>query len=75
MKLHIEIECEVDDSQVEAWEKNARRYYNTMYKNDIEKVNAVISENDFCAAASDEIEDLIENRGYICNSISVTENV
>ena len=73
MNIKIEIECEVKDSQVKEWEDNVRRYYNLMYNNDAEKVDAVIKENDFCSAVSDEVSDLIENNGYICNRIVATE--
>lgn len=73
MKIHIEAECEIDDGQVKMWEEGQRRYYNTMYKGDKEKVDAVLRENDFCNAVVDEVEDLLENRGYICDTVIAVE--
>lgn len=73
MKIHIEAECEIDDEQVKMWEEGQRRYYNTMYKGDKEKVDAVLKENDFCNAVADEVEDLLENSGYICDTVIAVE--
>lgn len=73
MKIHIEAECEIDDEQVKMWEEGQRRYYNTMYKGDKEKVDAVLKENDFCNAVADEVEDLLGNSGYICDTVIAVE--
>lgn len=73
MKIHIEAECEIDDEQVKMWEEDQRRYYNTMYKDNKEKIEAVLKENDFCKAVADEVDDLLGNIGYICDTVIVSE--
>ena len=73
MKIYIEAECEIDDEQVKMWEEDQRRYYNTMYKDNKEKIDVVLKENDFCKAVADEVDDLLGNRGYICDTVIVSE--
>jgi hypothetical protein len=44
-----------------------------MYKGDKEKVDAVLKENDFCNAVADEVDDLLGNSGYICDTVIAVE--
>lgn len=73
MKIHIEAECEIDDERVKMWEEGQRRYYSTMYKDDKEKVDAVLKENGFCKAIANYVDDMLGNNGYICDTVIAVE--